>query len=235
MVSLFSSFLFILLYFYYISLIFLFIHILFYYHYLWFILYFRDKRQPLDDIVQVSFPILQTLMTQLLDNNTLAAASVMRLCLKIFWSATIYHLPAAQGRHCIVLYCIVLYCIVLYCIVLYCIVLYCIVLYCIVLYFIVFYLSIVIFILFYSQPCIKSLITAFLCCSQNHQKWRIIFFVSKDNLHLYNFSSFIPYYILFFVNKFMFCVLHLLIVSDVIVGVDVVGWFSIIGHILQKV
>ena len=64
----------------------------------------RDKRQPLDDIVQVSFPVLQALMNQLLENNTLVAASVMRLCLKIFWSATIYHLPAAQGNltslHC---------------------------------------------------------------------------------------------------------------------------------------
>ena len=105
-ITIFIFFIICLFYYYEISFIFLFIHILLYY--LLFIIYFRDKRQPLDDIVQVSFPILQTLMTQLLDNNTLAAASVMRLCLKIFWSATIYHLPAAQGRfvlfECIVLY-----------------------------------------------------------------------------------------------------------------------------------
>jgi hypothetical protein len=58
----------------------------------------RDKRQPLDEIVSMSFSVLQQLMTHLLENNSLEAACVMRLCLKIFWSATIYHLPSAQGR-----------------------------------------------------------------------------------------------------------------------------------------
>lgn len=62
-----------------------------------FFLNIREQRGPLDDIVQVSFPMLQRLMVQLLENNSLEAANVMRMSLKIFWSATIYNLPKAQG------------------------------------------------------------------------------------------------------------------------------------------
>lgn len=57
----------------------------------------REARQPLNDLIQVVFPTLQELMTQVLDNNTLEAAQVMRVCLKIFWSATQYQLPSVQG------------------------------------------------------------------------------------------------------------------------------------------
>lgn len=51
---------------------------------------YREARQPLNDLIQVVFPTLQQLMTQVLENNTIEAAQVMRVCLKIFWSATQY-------------------------------------------------------------------------------------------------------------------------------------------------
>ena len=53
----------------------------------------------MNDIVQSSFPLLQSLITHILDNNnhTLEAAQVMKLILKIFWSATMYALPTVQG------------------------------------------------------------------------------------------------------------------------------------------
>ena len=50
-------------------------------------------RQPLNDLIQASFPSLQGLMTQIINNNTIEAAQVMKVCLKIFWSATHYILP----------------------------------------------------------------------------------------------------------------------------------------------
>jgi len=57
----------------------------------------KDERRPLNEILQLAFPKLQTLMSHILLNNSLEAAQVMRLCLKIFWSATIYVLPAVSG------------------------------------------------------------------------------------------------------------------------------------------
>jgi hypothetical protein len=36
-------------------------------------------------------------MANLLENNSIEAAQVMRMCLKIFWSATMYALPSVQG------------------------------------------------------------------------------------------------------------------------------------------
>lgn len=57
----------------------------------------RDARQPLHDILQLLFPYLQELMKHILTLNSLEAAQVMRVCLKIFWSATNYQLPLVQG------------------------------------------------------------------------------------------------------------------------------------------
>jgi hypothetical protein len=56
-----------------------------------------SPRQPLNDIVQAVFPLLQQLMTSIIDNNSIEAAQVMRICLKIFHSATMYALPKVQG------------------------------------------------------------------------------------------------------------------------------------------
>ena len=53
----------------------------------------QDVRSSLDDIVQTSFPILQSLMSSLVDNNDIVAAQIMRLCLKVFYSSTVYALP----------------------------------------------------------------------------------------------------------------------------------------------
>ncbi len=57
----------------------------------------KEARQPLNDIIQASFPFLQQLMTLILNNNSIEAAQVMRMCLKIFWSATMYSLPTVSG------------------------------------------------------------------------------------------------------------------------------------------
>ena len=57
----------------------------------------KDARQPLNDLIQTSFPYLQQLMTLILQQNSIEAASVMRLCLKIFFSATMYTLPTVSG------------------------------------------------------------------------------------------------------------------------------------------
>ena len=57
----------------------------------------QDVRGSLDEIVQTSFPILQSLMLSLVDNNDIAAAQIMRLCLKVFYSSTVYALPQVQG------------------------------------------------------------------------------------------------------------------------------------------
>jgi hypothetical protein len=54
-------------------------------------------RQPLNDIIQVTFPYLQQLMTSILDNNSIEAAQVQRLCLKVFWSSTHNALPSVTG------------------------------------------------------------------------------------------------------------------------------------------
>jgi hypothetical protein len=57
----------------------------------------QSERGPLNDILQYAFPYLQGLMTHILTHNSLEAASVMRLCLKIFWSSTNYLLPRVTG------------------------------------------------------------------------------------------------------------------------------------------
>jgi hypothetical protein len=57
----------------------------------------RNDRKVLNDIIQISFPTLQQLMTVLLENNQLEAAHIMRICLKIFWSTTVYALPEVSG------------------------------------------------------------------------------------------------------------------------------------------
>lgn len=57
----------------------------------------NTERKPLNDIVQVSFPYLQTLMTHVISHNSIEAAQVMKMCLKIFWSATMYQLPEVTG------------------------------------------------------------------------------------------------------------------------------------------
>lgn len=57
----------------------------------------KGDRKPLNDIVEVSFPHLQTLMTQVFQYNSIEAAQVMKMCLKIFWSATMYELPQVAG------------------------------------------------------------------------------------------------------------------------------------------
>ena len=53
----------------------------------------REARQPLDEIINRSFPIIQPIITHLQENNQLEAAVILRLCMKIFWSYTHYALP----------------------------------------------------------------------------------------------------------------------------------------------
>lgn len=57
----------------------------------------KGDREPLNNIVQVSFPYLQQLMDQVIQYNSIEAAQVMKMCLKIFWSATMYELPKVTG------------------------------------------------------------------------------------------------------------------------------------------
>ena len=57
----------------------------------------QDMRGSLDEIIQTSFPILQSLVASLLENNEIEAAQIMRLCLKVFYSSTVYALPQVQG------------------------------------------------------------------------------------------------------------------------------------------
>lgn len=57
----------------------------------------KETRGPLNDLVSATFPLLQQLMIQILNNHTIESAQVQRMCLKIFWSATLYVLPQVQG------------------------------------------------------------------------------------------------------------------------------------------
>lgn len=57
----------------------------------------KTDRQPLYDIIQASFPYLQQLFDMVSQHNTIEAAQVMKMCLKIFWSATMYQLPLVSG------------------------------------------------------------------------------------------------------------------------------------------
>jgi hypothetical protein len=57
----------------------------------------KEQRGPLDDIVQAAFPLLQQLLPQLIDNNSIEAAKVIHVCVKIFYSATMHMLPKVAG------------------------------------------------------------------------------------------------------------------------------------------
>jgi hypothetical protein len=59
--------------------------------------FYREEREPLHEIIQNLFPLLQDMITQILDNNSIEAAHVLRICLKIFWSSTQYSLPPVNG------------------------------------------------------------------------------------------------------------------------------------------
>lgn len=56
----------------------------------------KDKG-PLNHIIVTVFPVLQQLMKHIISMNSLEVAQVLRLCLKIFWSATMYSLPRTEG------------------------------------------------------------------------------------------------------------------------------------------
>lgn len=56
----------------------------------------KEQRQPLFDIINQTFPCLQALMQHVVAFNTLEAASVLRLCFKVFWSCTNYQLPLVE-------------------------------------------------------------------------------------------------------------------------------------------
>ena len=53
----------------------------------------KDKRGDLNEIIKLSFPIVERLLINLKDMNTLDAAMVMKTALKIFNSCTCYCLP----------------------------------------------------------------------------------------------------------------------------------------------
>ena len=57
----------------------------------------KENRKPLDDIVQVCFPLLQAFMQHIIQNQSLDAAECMRIIMKIFWSCTQYSLPKASN------------------------------------------------------------------------------------------------------------------------------------------
>ena len=57
----------------------------------------REERQILNEILRISFPVLQQLMSRIIELNQIEAAEIMRVCFKIFWSATMYALPEAAG------------------------------------------------------------------------------------------------------------------------------------------
>ena len=53
----------------------------------------KEKRKDLNEIIRVSFPIIERLLSNLKDFNTVEAAMVMKCALKIFSSCTCYCLP----------------------------------------------------------------------------------------------------------------------------------------------
>jgi hypothetical protein len=61
------------------------------------LIFHREERQPLHEIIEHLFPILQELITHILENNSIEAAHVLRVCFKIFWSSTQYALPPPTG------------------------------------------------------------------------------------------------------------------------------------------
>ena len=50
-----------------------------------------------NDLIQQTFPTLQELMKNVLENNTIEGAMVLKVCLKIFWSCTNYALPTVTN------------------------------------------------------------------------------------------------------------------------------------------
>ena len=57
----------------------------------------REARIPLDNIVEQSFPLMQVLLINIIQNHSLEAAHVIRLILKIFWTCTQYQLPSSSN------------------------------------------------------------------------------------------------------------------------------------------
>eukprot|EP00614_Pseudopedinella_elastica_P016143 CAMPEP_0172650106 /NCGR_PEP_ID=MMETSP1068-20121228/242126_1 /TAXON_ID=35684 /ORGANISM="Pseudopedinella elastica, Strain CCMP716" /LENGTH=1202 /DNA_ID=CAMNT_0013464469 /DNA_START=137 /DNA_END=3746 /DNA_ORIENTATION=+ len=59
----------------------------------------KEDRGPLEAIVGTALPLLEQLVRQLLEtqNNSLEAALIMKLCLKIVWSCTQFSLPNGCG------------------------------------------------------------------------------------------------------------------------------------------
>ncbi|KAL7574621.1 hypothetical protein ACA910_002972 [Epithemia clementina (nom. ined.)] len=53
----------------------------------------KDQRGPLNDIVQASFPMLLPLGQQLVHQNSIESAMMLKQILKIFWSSTQFYLP----------------------------------------------------------------------------------------------------------------------------------------------
>jgi hypothetical protein len=53
----------------------------------------KTDREPFNQMLQLTLPVLQELLKHLIHHNSIEAAQVMRLCFKIFWSSTVYLLP----------------------------------------------------------------------------------------------------------------------------------------------
>jgi len=56
-----------------------------------------EERQPLNDIARAAFPLLQQLFAAILENNSIEASEVMRMCLKILYSANAYKLLEVES------------------------------------------------------------------------------------------------------------------------------------------
>ena len=57
----------------------------------------ESKRAPLDALITQTFPLIQGLLGSIKDHQTLEAALVIKVCLKIFNSCTRYNLPMQAG------------------------------------------------------------------------------------------------------------------------------------------
>jgi len=57
----------------------------------------KEARGPLNQIADLSFPLLLPLAQRLLEDNSLEAALTLKLILKIFWSSTQFFLPHSAG------------------------------------------------------------------------------------------------------------------------------------------
>ena len=56
----------------------------------------KDNRNEIDDIILVVFPLLQQLSASIATLNSIEAAMILKMCLKIFYSATMYALPSSR-------------------------------------------------------------------------------------------------------------------------------------------